>query len=101
MATNSTWHRASGAAPTPATLVAPGGVAPPEAEPILSLLTDLFSTQSRPAPLPAWTYGAELPAVSRHYLEKAKELCASRGIRFHVLPCPLDRTTVFEDAEKV
>ena len=39
--------------------------------------------------------------MSRHYLEKAKELCAARGIRFHVLPCPLDRTTVFEDAEKV
>jgi hypothetical protein len=100
MAANSAWHPApTGAVTSPPHN--PGGVAPPEPEPLLSLLTKLFRSAPETVPQPAYTYGPALSPISQHYLDKARALCVARSIRLHVLPCPLSKDYPYEDAQKI
>ena len=42
-----------------------------------------------------------LSHVSQYYLPKMRELCRSRGVSFHVLPCPCSAAEPFDGANHV
>lgn len=72
-------------------------------EPLADLLDRLWG--SEPAQqIPAKTAAGRpvfLSRISEHYLPKMRELCRSRGVAFHVLPCPCSDAERFNDFQHV
>jgi hypothetical protein len=68
-------------------------------EPLVHLLNTLWRaepTERRPDRTAAGR-PVFLSRVSQYYLPKMRELCRSRGVTFHVLPCPCSNALRFDD----
>jgi hypothetical protein len=104
MLANSCWNAGNAgsngrAAPT----AAMGAIrpAPPEPEPILSVM-DWMMGKSPELPEPrAGSYGKDLPPVSLHFFEKMKSLCYSHGAQLHLIPSPLSSAERFSDPQNL
>jgi hypothetical protein len=79
----------------------PASPPPSGRDPLLSLLARCFATAADPPSPPAGSYGPALPPVSQYFLRKMRTICRERGIRLHVLPCPLSTTEQFSDSQHV
>jgi hypothetical protein len=72
-------------------------------EPLMTLLSRFWPTDP-PQVLPPLTPEGRLvflSRISRAYLPKMRQLCSSRGIAFHVLPCPCSDAQTFLDLQHV
>jgi hypothetical protein len=84
---------------------APSGPARPDAERLLTELSDLFKPPAGAIPeLEAGRRAVVLSPVSQYYLAKLRADCRARGVRLHVLPCPVsnERNRVeYVDIDKI
>ena len=80
--------------------VVEGWLAPAGGEPILTVLSRLVPPPPPVAPVPPAPQGyvaVPLSRVSRHYLDRMRTLCASRGVLLRIVPGPCPDTYRFAD----
>ena len=70
-------------------------------EPLFALL-ERWQPAAPPWPAtPAGTYGPRLSPVSEYFLARMRTDCRERNVRLHILPCPLSKAELYEDAQHI